>query len=323
MIDNKNKKKIKCIADLAVEASLLEVNTQKPGNITPNHDFTDTTYKDFILGCSALRPAIESAALRGYRAAEGEIRYSRIGLGELMKKAVSDVKASHTGGNTHLGTIMLYIPLAASCGMCLSQQVNLRDNLRINLKKCIKLSSVEDSIQLYEAILYSNMSGLGKRGELDVKSRDSISELRDKNISFHQLMRYSAETDYIARELASSLDIVFNTAIPLLQRIHAQLEDTNAAIIQMYLILLSRYPDSLISRKKGLGYAEQVSAKAKDVLDLGGVLTPDGREAIDEFDVYLRSEGNKLNPGTTADLVAASIYVLLLYTEDKLKPEII
>ncbi|MEA1924525.1 MAG: triphosphoribosyl-dephospho-CoA synthase [Candidatus Altiarchaeota archaeon] len=321
MIDEIHLKKINQVSELAVEAALLEVNSPKPGNITPDKGFGDTSYKDFLLGCSALRPAVKDAVTKGFLAGEGELRYSRVGLGELIKKAVLDVRESHTGGNTHLGLVMLFIPLAAASGVCISQHSDPIKKLRENLERIIKLSSVEDSVRLYEAILLSGMSDLGSVRKLDVRDKKSLDDLRSKNINLHNLMQLSAEKDYIARELATGLNIVFNISLPTLQRIHREIEDTKAATIQTYLIILSRFPDSLIARKKGLGVAEHVSLKAKEVLDLGGVLTPKGRCAIDELDKLLRSEGNKLNPGTTADLIAATIYVLLLYTDEKLRPE--
>ncbi|OYT53149.1 MAG: ATP--dephospho-CoA triphosphoribosyl transferase CitG [Candidatus Altiarchaeales archaeon ex4484_2] len=321
MIDGIHLERIKQVSELAVEAALLEVNSPKPGNITPQKGFEDTSYKDFLLGCEALRRAVKDAATNGFLAGEGELRYSRIGLGELIKKAVIDVRESHTGGNTHLGLIMLFIPLAAAAGVCISQHSDPSEKLGENLEKIIKLSSVEDSVRLYEAILLSGMSNLGNVRELDVQDKKSLDDLRSKNINLHRLMQLSAEKDYVARELATGLNIVFNISAPTLQRIHRQIEDTKAATIQAYLILLSRFPDSLILRKMGLGVAEHVSMKAKEVLDLGGVLTPEGRCAIDELDKLLRSEDNKLNPGTTADLIAATIYVLLLYTDEKLRPE--
>ena len=39
----------------------------------------------------------------------------------------------------------------------------------------------------------------------------------------------------------------------------------------------------------------------------------EGRIAVAEFDAELAAAKGKLNPGTTADLVAAGIYVITLY----------
>ena len=49
--------------------------------------------------------------------------------------------------------------------------------------------------------------------------------------------------------------------------------------------------------------AEKVSADAGAVLE--------GIMGIDEFDASLRSEDNRLNPGTTADIVASSLFIAL------------
>jgi triphosphoribosyl-dephospho-CoA synthase len=55
-----------------------------------------------------------------------------------------------------------------------------------------------------------------------------------------------------------------------------------------------------------------VSARAREVLAAGGVRTPAGRRALASFDASLREPGNALNPGTTADLVTATLFVSLI-----------
>ena len=44
----------------------------------------------------------------------------------------------------------------------------------------------------------------------------------------------------------------------------------------------------------------------------GGVRTAEGRRALRGFDASLREPGNALNPGTTADLVTATLFVALI-----------
>jgi len=52
-----------------------------------------------------------------------------------------------------------------------------------------------------------------------------------------------------------------------------------------------------------------------EVLALGGIATGEGRAAGVALDRHLRSEGNKLNPGTTADLITACLFVALRQNE--------
>ena len=55
-----------------------------------------------------------------------------------------------------------------------------------------------------------------------------------------------------------------------------------------------------------------MTAGARQVLTAGGVRSARGRAALAEFDASLRQDGNALNPGTTADLVTAVLFVALL-----------
>jgi triphosphoribosyl-dephospho-CoA synthase len=58
--------------------------------------------------------------------------------------------------------------------------------------------------------------------------------------------------------------------------------------------------------------AQAVSNQAIQVLAAGGVFSAEGRRALAALDTYLRRPDNRLNPGTTADLIAATLFVALL-----------
>ena len=51
---------------------------------------------------------------------------------------------------------------------------------------------------------------------------------------------------------------------------------------------------------------------AKSFLPGAKVSTAAGRRALQSFDASLREPGNALNPGTTADVVTATLFVALL-----------
>ena len=79
-------------------ACLLEVSAAKPGNITPAHDFSDTTYADMVRSALALGPVF---ARRRARARS---------VGELIADGV-DATARVAGANTNLGIVLLFAPL--------------------------------------------------------------------------------------------------------------------------------------------------------------------------------------------------------------------
>src|SRR3954447_5546588 len=78
-------------------ACVLEVSAEKPGNITPRHDFADTSYEDMLRSAIALRPELGRAAERG--------------VGETVLAAVRATRRV-AGSNTNLGIALLLAPLA-------------------------------------------------------------------------------------------------------------------------------------------------------------------------------------------------------------------
>jgi len=77
---------------------------------------------------------------------------------------------------------------------------------------------------------------------------------------------------------------------------------------------MARVPDTLIARKAGAAAAAAVAERARAVLRAGAAGTPQGLAAARRLDQRLRRDGNRLNPGTSADLVAAALFIWLLET---------
>ena len=57
--------------------------------------------------------------------------------------------------------------------------------------------------------------------------------------------------------------------------------------------------------------ALSVARQAAEVLHAGWPGTAESHHRLRELDVWLRSRGNQLNPGTTADLVTAALFAAL------------
>ena len=89
------------------------------------------------------------------------------------------------------------------------------------------------------------------------------------------------------------------------------------AIVQGYLTILSKVPDTLIARKRGIETAQRISQQAAIILDDGGAFSESGRKALIELDQQLRAGGHSLNPGTTADLTTASLFLFLYLRADR------
>jgi triphosphoribosyl-dephospho-CoA synthase len=125
-------------------------------------------------------------------------------------------------------------------------------------------------------------------------------------MNLHRILELSS-WDSIARELITGMEITFNIGYPAIKKNWREFSDLRGSILRCFFEILSNIPDTLIERKNNSRVALEVSEEAKAILEKG--LKP---EDISAFDSKLRSNGNRYNPGTTADLTASSIMLALL-----------
>ena len=194
----------------------------------------------------------------------------------------------------HLGIILLLAPLSI---------LERGEPARIQLQQLLAELTVDDAECVYRAIRLANPGGLGDAPEQDVRFEPTVTLLEAMNLA--------ADRDMIARQYANGYADVFDFGVPAFLEGFEKFGNVEAAIVDSQLRWLAAFPDSLISRKNGPSVAEDVRSRASEVQKLGGIATPEGRRAGVALDEYLRSDGNKLNPGTTADLIAACVFVAL------------
>ena len=272
-------------------ACLLEVSAAKPGNVSPGVRFADTSYFDFLASAAAVGRSLGSASLP---------------LGEIILTAVRDTRR-WVSANTNLGIILLFAPLARAAASSraddATRPIDLTD-LRRSLMTVLAESTVADARAAYEAIRLASPGGLGTAESQDVADEPTV--------TLAAAMELAADRDGIANEYATGFHATFDVgAVALRAGRHAGL-DWNDAVVETYLTLLAAYPDSHIARRAGHARAGEVQRAARAALDLGGVRSGAGRAAISELNAELLDPRNLSNPGTTADITAAAIFVTLL-----------
>lgn len=305
--------KAKYISNCLELAMLLEVTASKPGNVTPTSSFEGTRIEHFVASAVAAKSWFEEAARRGVKVNNSNLIVGDVGIGWIIKKCAIDINKWQKGGNTVLGTVILLVPLAVAAGMTPITEKLVFDfsRLRKNLRLAVESTTAEDAVSLYEAIDVAKPSGLSGAPDLDVTDPTSKTRLLEENISLYEVFKIAAAYDEICSEWVNSYAITFEMAYPYLA---AQLErgDLNTAVVQTFLRIMSEHPDTFIARKVGPEKAREVSIEAKKILELGGLETSEGKESILELDKRLRSSGNLLNPGTTADITAAALALCTL-----------
>ncbi len=265
----------------AQAACLFEVSAPKPGNVTRHHHFHDTRFEDFLLSALAIGPAF------------GDVL--EVGVGDTILRAVRDTRrVVHV--NTNLGMILLLAPLARAAG-------RTGGTLRERLSQVLAALTVDDARAVYEAIRLVAPGGLGRAEAQDVS--------QEPTLTLREAMALAAARDQVASEYVTSYEVTFVRALPALRAARGDGLAWPTAIVEAFLAVLAAVPDTLIARKEGLAVARQVSARAQEVLAAGKAGSDERTRAAAAFDAFLRGPGNRLNPGSTADLLAAAIFVAL------------
>lgn len=287
------------IAKLAQIASVLEVSGYpKPGNVHRTRNFDDMVFEDFIISGVVIGETIREATTQA-KSINGN--YESAELGRFILEAVQETD-KWIANNTNLGIMMMCVPIACSAAIS-----NSFDEIQSNVGILMDNTTVDDAVNLYDAINIADAGGMGDQEEFDVMSEKAKDELRANNQTMFDVLKISAGWDRLANELTSSMPVCFDIGFPTFNELKS--ESINKATVLTFLTILSQIPDTLISRKYGDEVAQSVSDKVKELLTFKD--DDDFLDKLNEFDDYLYE--NKFNPGTTADLTAASIFISYLY----------
>jgi len=272
-------------AENAQLALLLEVSgTPKPGNVDRQRDLNDLRFEQFLAGAVGARAGLQQAA-------EGAA------VGAAFEQAVKGM-ANQQGGNTQFGCLLLLTPLVRAAAT--------RSLTPADATAVVESTTVEDAIAFYRAFEHVEVAvdePPPEADDLDVqRGSAAASTLRERELSLYDIMTLSADPDDRigdgnAREWVSGFERTFAAADSLLTD-DGPIGDRTARV---FLDLLADQPDTLIATNHGAAAAREVSERAAAV---DGDLAAAERLAEEFVD-----EG--YNPGTTADITAAALFVAL------------
>ncbi len=304
------------IARCAQLAMCLEVSASpKPGNIDRHDDYEDTRYEHFLASAVSIYPTIEEASK------------STSGVGGYIKSAVGESVKWQKGGNTHFGAIILLVPLAMAAGRILAEKGTFTiPELAECAHDIVKDTSTVDAVEFYSCFDAAGVR-VNPVEEFDLQNDNAIADLREKDISLYDLMEIAHGYDMIANEWTTGFTRCTECAETIIKGMKGRLHpgpgtDINDVVVYTFLNLLSRSEDTFIATKFDIETARYVSGLAGSIMqkmeDIHGThkIYNNEREfniirpLIMEMDRELLQR--KINPGSTADIVIAGLFIALL-----------
>ncbi len=262
-------------------ALLLEVaGTPKPGNVDRHREYPDLRFEHFLAGAVGARPGLE-------RAASGDDP-----LGEAFERAVAGM-SDRTGGNTQFGALLLLVPLVRAAAT---------DRLDPDgAASVVESTTVADACGFYRAFDHVDVAvddPPADIADLDVRrGSDAVEAVRDREVTLADVMALSADVDGVAAEWTNDFPRSFAAA----ERLLADDGPVTRRASRCFLRVLAEEPDTFVVTRNGREVAEEVTRRARAALDGDEDAATLADELVDR----------DVNPGTSADIVAAGLFVAL------------
>ena len=267
------------LEEFILAACLMEATAPKIGNVHPEASFNDMTYDHFVQSAHAVAPVLAKSQPHS--------------VGKTILKA-TQATINKVQCNTNLGIILLLAPLVAvPTSICLKEGVK---NVLQNLTK-------EDAEYVYQAIRVANPGGMGENNEADIQQNPTGTLL--------EMMQLAASHDQIANQYVNGYHDIFEFGLSCLAERKDFTINWKEDIVWLQLRFLERFSDSHVIRKCGNDVGETLQKRAAIVLNNGFPASSKSTELLKEFDEWLRQENNIRNPGTTADLITATLFIAL------------
>jgi len=259
------------------------VQAFKPGNVSVYAEGHDMTVADFRVSAKVSSEPLCNP------------NYS---LGEKIYYAVKATREA-VGCNTNLGIILLCAPLIQAISQKISDLT-----LRQAVSKVISDATIEDADWVFKAISLASPGGLGSSDQQDVNQKASVTLL--------EAMKIASVKDRIALQYTTDYQDIFNFLVLRYNAGFNRWGDRNWAAVAVYADMLSQFPDSHIERKYGDQYSEMVATKMAQLSE--ELSKTDSPEQIKPLlfclDQELKLYG--INPGTTADMIVATVLTAFL-----------
>ena len=265
-----------------LEACLAELAALKPGNVHAYAAGHDMTSADFEVSARASAPAMADPALT---------------VGQRILESIRHTRAV-VACNTNLGIVLLCAPLAQAALMAAGP------GLRQQLHDLLHGLTVDDAERAFAAIRLANPGGLGESARHDVQHSPAV--------TLHAAMAEARHRDRIAAQYCTDFVDIFEFGLDRLAAGQARWPEPEWATAATYMGFLAAYPDSHVARKLGQRVAEAVMTDARPLAHrLQAAANP--KTILDDlknFDRTLKDKG--INPGTSADLTVATLFVSYL-----------
>lgn len=261
------------------QASIMESYIFKPGNASRFQDLNNVKYIDIVKSIILSTNYYKELCIRNY-----------LKIRRIYDTILNIIDQARKLGFEYqlFGTYLLLAPIAY-----VALTVSNIFDLKKTIGNTIKSLNNEEAKWFLDALKRLNLSYLGKLSFMDYRDIN--------NIDFITLMKFSSNYDIVTLNIVNEYLITFEAYNIIKENLCDNFEKN---VQRAFIKILSKYPDTLISKKYGVYISLKVSKIARSISEC-----PSEQE-LNMFNKFLLQ--NNLNPGSTADLIASSLAIYYL-----------
>ncbi|CAN7403078.1 triphosphoribosyl-dephospho-CoA synthase [Trinickia sp. LjRoot230] len=269
-----------------ITACRLDIEVAKPGNVSIASAGHGMVAAQFVASAEAAAAPLFRHGAR---------------VGTRIFDAVTATRAA-VDCNTNLGIVLLVAPLAAALEHCGAAPD--ASTWRAATEQVLATLDIDDARSAFRAIALANPGGLGDAPEQSVHAPPTM--------GLRAAMQLAAERDSIARQYATGFADIFEAGLTAAAATTSP-RGREIATLEVYFAFLTGWLDSHIVRKHGAALAQSVTAAARQThaawRDCMTTSPDESHATLAQWDARLKRDG--LNPGTSADLTVATLFVAL------------
>ncbi len=282
------------IGSWAVEAMLMEAAcTPAPGLVDRDNSgaHQDMDFFSFLMSSSTLAGTMFRCAAAGYYH-QGLLTDLLPVLRYIGKDGEHQMLQATGGVNTQKGLVFLLGILTAAAAYCLKQSHNVT------------------AAQILDAVA-AMTNGIVARELAPLALKQAATKLTAGERLY---LQYGVTG--IRGESEAGIPSVRNCALPVLTEALRHGLSLNDALVHTLLHLMTTVQDTTILHRHGMDTLLEVQSQAKAIVAQGGMLTEVGRAQIIELDKTFIERN--ISPGGVADLLAATYFLYIVETKNKI-----
>lgn len=268
------------ISSFAVQAMIYEVSCYpSPGLVSPvsSGAHKDMNFFTFVDSTSVLSKYLTLFVQEGLTGKSNKEIFDSIRV--IGVKAEKDMFLKTGGVNTHKGMLFLMGVACAAIGKAIYEK---RDFKQV------------------KSIIMEMTKGIVKSELFALKEKDKLSHGEKLFLKY--------KTEGVRGEVERGMPTVFDFSLDF----YKQNEDLsiNDRLVHTLIGIMQICDDSTIIYRHSPEVLEEVKEKSKEIINLGGMRTSEGRESINKLcDEFIR---RNISPGGSADLLGVTVFLYLV-----------